>query len=129
MTGLQGFWISIIKNLGPKIFDGFEYLAEKQAENEAFLEQQRANDPDPECQAHRARVAGAKEKATKVARLIGCLITLSIFIVMATCWHDAEQQRARESQAAAAKAAKTTYWCGQHWNAHDGLWMDDYCNK
>ena len=102
MTGLQGFWISIIKNLGPKVFVGLEYLAEKQAENEAFLEQQRANDPDPEYQALRARVAAAKEKTSKVARLIGFFITLSIFIVLATCWHEAEQQRAREKQPQAA---------------------------
>lgn len=83
MTGLQGFWISIIKNLGPKVFVGLEYLA---------------NDPDPEYQALRARVAAAKEKTSKVARLIGFFITLSIFIVLATCWHEAEQQRAREKQ-------------------------------
>jgi hypothetical protein len=129
MTGAQGFWISIIKNFGPKMFRGLEHLAKEHAKSEAYLEQQTANDPDPEYQSQRAYLAAAKEKATKAARLIGCFITLSIFIVLATCWHDAEQQRAKESQAAAAKAAKTTFWCGQQWNAHDGLWIDDYCKK
>jgi uncharacterized protein YueI len=95
MTGAQGFWISIIKNFGPKIFRGLKHLAEEQAKNEAYLEQQRANDPDPEYQSQRAYLAAAKEKATKAARLIGCFITLSIFIVLATCWHDAAAQRER----------------------------------
>jgi hypothetical protein len=97
MTGLQGFWLSIIKNFPYKpLFGDVQRFLDEQAEKEAYIHQQRMAN-DPEYRVYRAEVAEIKAKATKVARLIGCFITLSIFIVLATCWHDAEQQRARES--------------------------------